>query len=125
MEKPAAALEEFRQAVALDSKYPAFQASLHDAEGQDRRRRRPRRSISLCFVSTLAIRPRPFRISAERWKTARCPTRPAFGRHVADLSSVPDPGALANLPTAERQEWQAFWTEVDGLLKDEEKGESR
>jgi hypothetical protein len=33
------------------------------------------------------------------------------------LAGVRDPAALANLPEPERQEWQAFWQEVEGLLR--------
>jgi tRNA A-37 threonylcarbamoyl transferase component Bud32 len=32
------------------------------------------------------------------------------------LAGVHNPAALANLPEAERQMWQAFWQEVEGLL---------
>jgi eukaryotic-like serine/threonine-protein kinase len=35
----------------------------------------------------------------------------------ADLASIRDPEALAMLPEAERKEWQAFWSEVEALLK--------
>jgi hypothetical protein len=33
------------------------------------------------------------------------------------LAGVRDPAALANLPEPERQAWQAFWQEVEGLLR--------
>ena len=33
------------------------------------------------------------------------------------LAGVRDPAALANLPEPERQMWQAFWQEVEGLLR--------
>jgi hypothetical protein len=33
------------------------------------------------------------------------------------LASVRDPAALATLPEPERQTWQAFWQEVEGLLR--------
>jgi hypothetical protein len=33
------------------------------------------------------------------------------------LAGVRDPAALAELPEPERQEWQALWHEVDGLLR--------
>jgi hypothetical protein len=33
------------------------------------------------------------------------------------LARVSNPEALANLPEPERQEWQAFWQEVEGLLR--------
>jgi hypothetical protein len=33
------------------------------------------------------------------------------------LAGVHDPAALADLPEAERREWQAFWQEVEGLLR--------
>jgi hypothetical protein len=33
------------------------------------------------------------------------------------LAGVRDPAALANLPESERQTWQAFWEEVEGLLR--------
>ena len=33
------------------------------------------------------------------------------------LAGVRDPAALADLPEPERQEWQAFWQEVEGLLR--------
>jgi hypothetical protein len=33
------------------------------------------------------------------------------------LAGVHDPAGLANLPVAERQMWQAFWEEVEGLLR--------
>jgi tRNA A-37 threonylcarbamoyl transferase component Bud32 len=34
------------------------------------------------------------------------------------LANVRNPAALANIPEPERQAWQAFWQEVDGLLRD-------
>ena len=34
------------------------------------------------------------------------------------LAGVRDPAALAKLPEAERQEWQEFWTEVEGMLRE-------
>jgi hypothetical protein len=33
------------------------------------------------------------------------------------LAGLRDPAALANLPEPERQMWQAFWQEVEGLLR--------
>ena len=33
------------------------------------------------------------------------------------LAGVRDPAALADLPEPERQAWQAFWQEVEGLLR--------
>jgi hypothetical protein len=33
------------------------------------------------------------------------------------LAGVRDPAALAELPEPERQEWQALWQEVEGLLR--------
>ena len=33
------------------------------------------------------------------------------------LAGVRNPAALANLPEPERQAWQAFWEEVEGLLR--------
>ena len=33
------------------------------------------------------------------------------------LAGVRNPAALANLPEPERQAWQAFWQEVEGLLR--------
>jgi hypothetical protein len=33
------------------------------------------------------------------------------------LAVVHDPAALAELPEPERQEWQALWQELDGLLR--------
>jgi hypothetical protein len=36
--------------------------------------------------------------------------------HLPVLAGVRDPAALANLPEPERQMWQAFWQEVEGLL---------
>jgi hypothetical protein len=33
------------------------------------------------------------------------------------LAGVRDPAALANLPEAERQEWQQLWKEVEGLMR--------
>jgi tRNA A-37 threonylcarbamoyl transferase component Bud32 len=38
-------------------------------------------------------------------------------RHLPGLAGVQGP-ALANLPEPERQTWQAFWQEVEGLLRD-------
>ncbi|HEY7428859.1 MAG TPA: protein kinase [Gemmataceae bacterium] len=40
-------------------------------------------------------------------------------RHLPVLAGVRDPAALANLPEPERQMWQAFWQEVEGLLREE------
>jgi hypothetical protein len=34
-----------------------------------------------------------------------------------DLAGVRDPEALAKLPEAEREEWQALWTDVYALVK--------
>ena len=34
------------------------------------------------------------------------------------LAGVRDSAALANLPEGERQTWQAFWEEVEGLLRE-------
>jgi hypothetical protein len=42
-------------------------------------------------------------------------------RSLPALAGVNNPAALANLPEPERQTWQAFWQEVEGLLR-EEKG---
>jgi hypothetical protein len=33
------------------------------------------------------------------------------------LAGVRDAAALADLPESERQEWQALWQEVEGLLR--------
>src|SRR5215475_12992422 len=33
------------------------------------------------------------------------------------LAGVRNPAGLANLPEPERQTWQAFWQEVEGLLR--------
>ena len=38
-------------------------------------------------------------------------------RVVPALEGVRDPARLANLPEPERQAWQAFWREVEGLLQ--------
>jgi eukaryotic-like serine/threonine-protein kinase len=38
-------------------------------------------------------------------------------RSLPVLAGVSDPAALADLPEPERQEWQAFWQEVEGLLR--------
>jgi hypothetical protein len=40
----------------------------------------------------------------------------ALGR-LPVLAGVRDPAALANLPESERQTWQAFWQEVERLLR--------
>ena len=37
-------------------------------------------------------------------------------RGLPGLAGVRNPAALANLPEPERQTWQAFWQEVEGLL---------
>ena len=37
-------------------------------------------------------------------------------RNLPVLAGVHDPAALADLPESERQEWQAFWQEVEGML---------
>jgi hypothetical protein len=39
-------------------------------------------------------------------------------RELPVLAGVRDPAGLANLPESERQTWQAFWQEVEGLLRD-------
>jgi hypothetical protein len=39
-------------------------------------------------------------------------------RSVPGLAGVRNPVALANLPESERQMWQAFWQELEGLLQD-------
>jgi hypothetical protein len=49
-------------------------------------------------------------------KILRCPCPPAVGT-LPVLAGVHDPAALADLPEPERQEWQAFWQEVEGLLR--------
>jgi hypothetical protein len=38
-------------------------------------------------------------------------------RELPVLAGVRDAAALANLPESERQTWQAFWQEVEGLLR--------
>ena len=38
-------------------------------------------------------------------------------RGLPGLAGVRGPAALANLPEPERQTWQAFWQEVEGLLR--------
>ena len=38
-------------------------------------------------------------------------------RHLPVLAGVRDLAALAELPEPERQEWQALWQEVEGLLR--------
>jgi hypothetical protein len=38
-------------------------------------------------------------------------------RDLPVLAGVRDPAALANLPEPERKTWQAFWEEVEGLLR--------
>jgi hypothetical protein len=38
-------------------------------------------------------------------------------RSLPVLAGVRDPAALADLPESERQAWQAFWQEVEGLLR--------
>jgi hypothetical protein len=35
------------------------------------------------------------------------------------LTRVHNPATMANLPEPERQLWQAFWQEVEGLLREE------
>jgi hypothetical protein len=40
------------------------------------------------------------------------------------LASVRNPAALASLPEPERQEWQAFWQDVEGLLRGPDPGRS-
>jgi hypothetical protein len=51
-------------------------------------------------------------------KILRCPCPPAVGT-LPVLAGVHHPAALADLPEPERQEWQAFWQEVGGLLREE------
>jgi hypothetical protein len=34
------------------------------------------------------------------------------------LAGVRDPAAVATLPESERQTWQAFWADLEGLLGD-------
>ena len=41
----------------------------------------------------------------------------AHWKQDADLAGIRDEPELAKLPEAERQEWQALWADVDGLLK--------
>jgi hypothetical protein len=38
-------------------------------------------------------------------------------RDLPGLAGVRNPAALANLSEPERQTWQAFWEEVEGLLR--------
>jgi hypothetical protein len=38
-------------------------------------------------------------------------------RDLPSLAGVRNPAALASLPEPERQEWQAFWQEVEALLR--------
>jgi tRNA A-37 threonylcarbamoyl transferase component Bud32 len=40
-------------------------------------------------------------------------------RDFPGLAGVSNPAALANLPEPERRTWQAFWEEVEGLLREE------
>jgi hypothetical protein len=68
-------------------------------------------------------------LSAERAAQAQLlsstsPTEAAAARQVLEgirgipvLAGVRDPAALADLPEPERQAWQAFWQEVEGLLR--------
>jgi hypothetical protein len=45
------------------------------------------------------------------------PRTPKHWKEDADLAGVRDPAALANLPEAERLEWQKLWADVDATLK--------
>jgi hypothetical protein len=52
------------------------------------------------------------------------PTEAAAARQVLEglrdlpvLAGVHDPATLAELPEPERQEWQALWQQVEGLLR--------
>ena len=38
-------------------------------------------------------------------------------RRDGHLASVREPEALARLPVAERKEWEAFWAEVEAVIK--------
>ncbi|HKB40971.1 MAG TPA: hypothetical protein VKD72_31375, partial [Gemmataceae bacterium] len=49
-------------------------------------------------------------------QTARPSERFADINRQLARAGVRDPAALANLPEPERQMWQAFWQEVEGLL---------
>jgi serine/threonine protein kinase len=56
--------------------------------------------------------------------TSASPAEAAAARQVLEslrglpvLAGVHDPVALADLPESERQAWQAFWQEVEGLLR--------
>jgi len=40
-------------------------------------------------------------------------------RSLPVLAGVHEPAALADLPEPERREWQAFWQEIEGLLREE------
>jgi hypothetical protein len=60
---------------------------------------------------------------AERLSSAN-PAEAAAARQVLEvlrglpvLAGVHNPAALAHLPEAERRTWQAFWQEVEGLLR--------
>ena len=76
---------------------------------------------------------RPGRCSAPKWRRRRSgcrapapPRRPPPGRCSRAFAAFPclagvrDPAALADLPEPERQAWQAFWQEVEELLKHSE-----
>ena len=70
------------------------------------------------------------RCSAPKWRCRRerlssaSPAEAAAARQVLEclrglpvLAGVHDPAAPTDLPEPERQEWQAFWQEVEGLLR--------
>jgi hypothetical protein len=53
-----------------------------------------------------------------------CPAEAAAARQVLEglrgipaLAGVSNPAGLADLPEPERQTWQAFWEEVEALLR--------
>ena len=87
-----------------------FPPAVEDARG---RLRQQARALLRAEVATQAQRPAS--TSLAEATAARQVLEVLRGLPV--LAGVHNPAALAGLPDSERQEWQAFWHEVEGLLR--------
>jgi tRNA A-37 threonylcarbamoyl transferase component Bud32 len=79
-------------------------------------RARVRQLILALLRAEVAAQARQVASASSTEATAARQVLEALGR-LPVLAGVRNPAALANLPEAERQLWQAFWQEVEGLLK--------
>jgi hypothetical protein len=79
-------------------------------------RARLRQQILALLRAEVAVQSQQVSSGSPAEATAAGQVIEALGR-LPVLAGVRDPAALDNLPEAERQMWQAFWQEVEGLLR--------